>query len=158
MDISQEAIEVRTLPMMHHTLKHGSCRQEFSRVLGLAMSKHDDIMLVPGNITGLRDHLEKLLGSAFAKRLLDERQATLSLPNGAKKTIHLASLSGCYGFEDGAIVLPWVPLQTVSLAEQKHPRSDKFYIPNDGPGTPHRAPGRDELSRYLSSYPRSKAV
>lgn len=144
--------------MMHHTLKHGTCLQEFSRVLELAMEKHDEIMLVSGVLSSLSEHIEKLLGPAFARRLFNERQATLTLPGGARKTIHLASLRGCYGFEDGAIVLPWVCLQTVSLAAQKHPRSDKFYIPNDGPGTAHRAPGRDELSRYLTSYPRSRAV
>ena len=144
--------------MMHHTLKYGACLQEFSRVLDLAMKKHDEVMLVPGIISSLNEHIEKLLGPVFARRLFDERQATLTLPSGKKKTIHLASLSGCYGFEDGAIVLPWVSLQTVSLAEEKHPRSDKFYIPNDGPGAPHRAPGRDELSRFLTSYPRSRAV
>ena len=48
--------------MMHHTLKYGACLQEFSRVLDLAMKKHDEIMLVPGIISSLNEHIEKLLG------------------------------------------------------------------------------------------------
>lgn len=145
--------------MMYHTTKHGVYPDEFTRVLRVAMSKHDEILLtIPGNRDGLAAPIERLFGQEVAKRLFDEREATVVLPGGARKTLYLASINGCTCFKKGSVVLPWVALDTVYKAAEKHAASDTFYIANDGPGTPYRQPGTDELTRYQKSYPKSKAV
>jgi len=145
--------------MMYHSPKHGFFPDEFARVLRVAMSKNDDILVaVPGNIDSLTAPIERIFGAAVAKRLFDEREATVVLAGGAEKTLYLASINGCTCFKKGSVVLPWAALDTVYKAADKHASSDTFYIASDGPGTPYRKPGTDELTRYKKSYPTSKAV
>ncbi|SDI98184.1 hypothetical protein SAMN05216588_13211 [Pseudomonas flavescens] len=145
--------------MMYHTIKHGIFADEFARVLRLAMNKNDHILVaVPGNIDTLTAPIAKLLGAAVAKRLLEEREVKVATPGAPEKTLYLASINGCTSFKKGSVVLPWTPLDTVSKATATHSSSDTFFIANDGPGTSYREPGKDELTRYQKSYPRSKAV
>lgn len=145
--------------MMYHTVKHGFYPDEFARVLRVAMNKNDHTLVaVPGNIDSLTAPIERLLGAAVAKRLLEEREAIVALPGAPVKKLYLASINGCTSFQKGSVVLPWTPLDTVSKAAAKHPSSDTFFIANDGPGTPYRQPGKDELTRYKTSYPKSTAV
>lgn len=144
--------------MLHHTLKHGICPGELARILGLAIDKHRHILLaVPGDMRNLNVPVEKLLGALGAKQLFNERETTV-LRRGVEKTVHLASLCGCSSFQTGSIVLPWLPPDNVAKALDRYPSADTYFIPSDGPGAPYRAPGRDELSRYLATYPNSKAI
>ncbi|SHM12444.1 hypothetical protein [Phytopseudomonas punonensis] len=144
--------------MLYHTLKYGICPDELVRVLGLAMDKHRHTLLaVPRDIRNLNAPLEKLLGAMTAKQLLNEHEVTV-LRHGGERTIHLVSLCGCSSFQTGSIVLPWLPPDNVVKARDRYPNADTYFIPGDGPGAPYRALGRDELSRYLATYPNSKAI
>lgn len=144
--------------MLYHSLTYGICPDELVRVLGLAMARHHDTLLaVPGDMRNLDAPLVKLLGATSATQLFNEREATV-LMKGSEKAIYLISLCSCSSFRTGSIVLPWLPPDNVAKARSRYPSADTYFIPSDGPGAPYRAPGRDELSRYLAIYPQSTAI